>query len=92
MDIWNELTDSFNKDMAIDEMRKKYENTYLILIKEDGTESVVMYKYFNEGFHYFKDELNADIKLRHSTQARVVCMFPERRLFNTDKIALEFIK
>ena len=43
-------------------------------------------------FHYFKDELNADIKLRHSTQARVVCMFPERRLFNTDKMALEFIR
>lgn len=92
MDIWNELTDSFNKDMAIDEMKKKYENTYLILIKEDGTESVVMYKYFSEGFHYFKDELNADIKLRHNTQARVVCMFPERRLFNTDKMALEFIR
>lgn len=92
MDIWNELTDSFNKDMAIDEMRKKYENTYLILIKEDGTETIVMYKQFHDGFHYFKDELNIDIKLRHETKTRIVCAFPERRLFNTDKLALEFIR
>ena len=92
MDIWNELTDSFNKDMAIDEMRKKYENTYLILIKEDGTESLVMYKQFHDNFHYFKDELNIDIKLRHETKTRIVCVFPERRLFNTDKMALEFIR
>jgi len=92
MDIWNELTDSFNKDMAIDEMRKKYENTYLILIKEDGTETIVMYKQFHDGFHYFKDELNIDIKLRHETKTRIMCAFPERRLFNTDKLALEFIR
>jgi hypothetical protein len=92
MDIWNELTDSFNKDMAIDEMRKKYENTYLILIKEDGTETLVMYKQFHDGFHYFKDELNIDIKLRHETKTRIVCAFPERRLFNADKLALEFIR
>lgn len=92
MDIWNELTDSFNKDMAIDEMRKKYENTYLILIKEDGTETIVMYKNFHDDFHYFKDELNIDIKLRHETKTRIVCAFPERRLFNTDKLALEFIR
>ena len=92
MDIWNELTDSFNKDMAIDEMRKKYENTYLILIKEDGTETLVMYKNFHNGFHYFKDDLNIDIKLRHETKTRIVCTFPERRLFNADKLALEFIR
>ena len=92
MDIWNELTDSFNKDMAIDEMRKKYENTYLILIKEDGTESLVMYKHFHDNFHYFKDELNVEIKLRHETKTRIVCTFPERRLFNADKLALEFIR
>ena len=92
MDIWNELTDSFNKDMAIDEMRKKYENTYLILIKEDGTETLVMYKNFHDGFHYFKDDLNIDIKLRHETKTRIVCTFPERRLFNADKLALEFIR
>lgn len=92
MDIWNELTDSFNKDMAIDEMRKKYENTHLILIKPDNTELLVTYKGYSDDFHFFKDELNVDIKLRHETDCRIACVFPERRLFNTDKLALEFIR
>lgn len=92
MDIWNELTDSFNKEMAIDEMRKKYENTHLVLIQENGSEVLVTYKGYSEGFHYFKDELNVDIKLRHETKTRIVCVFPERRLFNAEKIALEFIR
>lgn len=92
MDIWNELTDALNKDMAIDEMRKKYENTFLILIKPDGTEEVVSYKGYSDGFHYFKDELEVSIKLRHETNYRVVCVFPERRMFNHGKQALEFIR
>jgi len=92
MDIWNELTDSFNKDMAIDEMRKKYENTHLILINPDESETIVIYKGYSEGFHYFKDELNVDIKLRHETKTRLVCAFPERRLFNMENQALEFIR
>ena len=92
MDIWNELTDSFNKDMAIDEMRKKYENTHLVMIQPDGRENLVTYKGFADGFHFFKDELGVDLKLRHETNVRIACVFPERRLFNTDKMALEFIR
>lgn len=92
MDIWNELTDSFNREMAIDEMKKKYENTHLILIKPDGSEILVTYKGFTDDLHYFKDELNVYIKVRHETNYRIVCIFPERRLFNTDKAALEFIR
>jgi len=92
MDIWNELTDSFNREMAIDEMKKKYENTHLVLIKPDGSEILVTYKGFADNLHYFKDELNVDIKVRHETDYRIVCVFPERRLFNTDKIALEFVR
>ena len=92
MDIWNELTDAIGKDMAIDEMKKKYENTYLLLIKPDETEEIVCYKGFHDGFHYFRDELGVDIKLRHETKTRIICAFPERRLFNSNKIALEFIR
>lgn len=92
MDIWNELTDATNKDMAIDEMRKKYENTYLILIKPDSKEELVYYKGFHDGFHLFKDELNVDLKIRHETNTRIICAFPERRLFNSNKMALEFIR
>ena len=92
MDIWNELTDSFNREMAIDEMKKKYENTHLVLIKPDGSEILVTYKGYSDGLHYFKDELGVNIKVRHETDYRIVCVFPERRLFNTDKAALEFIR
>jgi len=92
MDIWNDLTDALNKDMAIDEMRKKYENTHLVLIKPDKTEHLVTYKCYDNGFHFFKDELGVDIKLRHETDYKVVCMFPERRLFNHEGVALEFIR
>lgn len=92
MDIWNELTDSFNKDMAIEEMNKKYSNTHLVLIKPDGKELLVTYKGFSDGFHFFKDELQVDIKLRHETDVRIACVFPERRLFNVEGMALEFIR
>jgi hypothetical protein len=92
MDIWNELTDSFNKDMAIDEMRKKYENTHLVLIKPDGSENLVTYKGYSEGFHWFRDELDVHLKLRHETECKIVCVFPERRLFNSGKLAYEFVR
>jgi len=92
MDIWNELTDSFNKEMAIDEMKKKYENTHLLLIKPDNDELLVTYKGFVDDFHLFKDELGVQISLRHETDCRVICVFPERRLFNHKNMALEFIR
>ena len=92
MDIWIELTDALNKDMAIEEMRKKYENTYLVLIKPDNTQEVVLYKGFHEGFHLFKDLLGVTLKFRHETDNQIICSFPERRLFNSNKLALEFIR
>lgn len=92
MDVWNSLTDSFNKDMAIEEMRKKYENTYLVLIQPDGKEIVACYKGFQDGFHMFRDELETPLRLRHETSYEVVCKFPERCLFNHNGVALEFIR
>lgn len=91
-DIWNELTDSFNKEMAIDEMKKKYEGTYLILIKEDGSEEVVRYLGYDGDYHNFKDSLNISLRVKHETKCQIVCSFPERRLFNTRKVALEFVR
>lgn len=91
-DIWNDLTDSFSKDMAIEEMRKKYENTILILVKPDGKEHLVTYRGFGDGFHYFKDISGVDIRLRHETDCKVICRFPERLMFNHKQQALEFVR
>lgn len=92
MDIWNELTDAFNKEMAIDEMRKKYEHTYLVLCQPNGRETVVHYQGYADNYHHFKDENNVPLKLRHETDYKIVCKFPERCLFNTTNQALEFIR
>lgn len=91
-DIWNELTDSFNKNMAIDEMSKKYLSTYLLLIKENKEEIIVQYKGYHEGYHVFYDTLGVSIKLRHETNIKIVCVFPERKLFNHGGGAYEFVR
>lgn len=92
MDIWNDLTDAFNKDMAVSEMAKKYNDTLLLIEKTDGSELLAWYKGFNEGYHWFKDELGTNLRLRHETSSKVTCRFPERCLFNHDHMALEFIR
>lgn len=91
-DIWIDLTDALNKAMSIDEMKKKYENTFLILQRENGHEKVVCYKGYDGNYHYFKDELNVEIKLKHETNCRIFCKFPERTLFNSDRVAYEFLR
>lgn len=90
MDIWNNLTDAFNRDMAIDEMTKKYLNTYIVFISESGAESVVYYKGWIDERHVFEDAYGTVIKLKHETNQQIVCKFPERRLFNHQGVALEF--
>lgn len=91
-DIWQDLTDAFNKDMAIDEMQKKYGNTYLMVVPSDGRELLCLYKGWNNGFHHFQDELGMNLKVRYETDCKVICNFPERRLFNTQVAAYEFIR
>lgn len=91
-DIWNNLTDAVNRGMAIDEMRLKYKDTVLLIKKPGGSEVLAYYRGYDDNFHYFKDEHDVDIKLRHETECEVICKFPERRLFNHGKLALEFIR
>lgn len=91
-DIWNDLTDAFSKDMAIDEMQKKYGNTYLVVVPENGKELVCMYKGWESGFHHFTDDLGVRLKIRHETDCKVICKFPERLLFNAERVAYEFIR
>jgi len=91
-DIWNDLTDAIGKDMAIQEMQKKYLNTHLTLIKPDGEQLVVYYMGYENDGHMFQDQLGTKIKLKHDTQYKLVCEFPERRLFNHKGTAFEFIR
>jgi hypothetical protein len=91
-DIWNDLTDAIDKDMAIQEMSKKYLHTYLSLITKDGHKTTVQYLGYENNNHIFMDTLSMKIKLNHETNQILVCDFPERLLFNHKGIALEFIR
>lgn len=90
MNVWNRLTDAFNKPMAIDEMQKKYNNTYLIL--QTSQPSLVMYKGFSDGMHQFVDELGVRITLSPDSEYDLYCKFPERQLFNHRGQVYEFIR
>lgn len=91
--IWNDLTDTFTQEFAIDEMAKKYGNTFLVLKPQHTKEPIIAkYKGFNNGTHNFVDELESVIKLNHETETEVICVFPERCLFNIENMALEFIR
>ena len=92
MDIWNNLTDAFNREMAIEEMNKKYLNTYLVFIGSTGAETVVYYGGYNGEHHVFTDAYGTVIKLKHETDQQIACKFPVRRLFNYKGIALEFVR
>lgn len=91
-DIWTDLTDAIGKDMSIQEMDKKYTNTFVILQKPSGEEQVIMYKGFDGDFHLFQDEQGVNLRVKHETNVKIFCKFPERCLFNTDSQALEFIR
>jgi hypothetical protein len=90
--IWMDLTDALDNNMSITEMDKKYTNTYLLLITKSGEERVVYYQGHHDGFHLFKDGDGVTIRLRQDTDHRVICSFPERKLFNHNGMALEFTR
>lgn len=90
--VWQNLTDAIGKGMSIDEMGKKYLNTYLVLITPKQEHLMVQYKGYQDGYHILKDENDMTIRLSDNTEANIVCMFPERQLFNYNKVALEFVR
>lgn len=89
--IWMDLTDAIDNPSSIVEMAKKYNNTYLVLIS-NGKENIVFYKGTQDGLHLFSDIAGVTIKLAQDTAHQLVCVFPERKLFNHKGIALEFIR
>ena len=92
-DIWTDLTDAIGKNMSIDEMNKKYQNTFLILkTQKDEKEIIVQYLGYQDDYHQFKDEFGMRIILKHETEQQVICKFPERCLFNHELVAYEFVR
>lgn len=90
--IWMDLTDAIDSSSSIQEMEKKYASTYLILVTKAGKEIVVLYQGFVDGYHQFKDADGVNIRLSHDTDYRVICSFPERKLFNHNNCVYEFMR
>jgi len=90
--IWMDLTDAIDSGSSIPEMEKKYGSTYLILITNNKEERVVLYKGFLDGFHVFTDSEGVKIKLTQDTNYQLICSFPERKLFNHQGVAFEFMR
>jgi len=91
--VWQNLTDALNASMSVDEMSKKYLNTFLLLYTANNEPLVVQYKGFSDdGYFLFNDENGVRLKLSNNTDLQIINKFPERCLFNHDKLALEFIR
>lgn len=90
--IWQNLTDALNKNMSVEEMSKKYLNTFLILKPKEGPPLVACYKGFEDNFFIFYDKHGIKIQLAYETDMEIINKFPERCLFNSNNTALEFVR
>lgn len=90
--IWQNLTDALNKNMSVEEMSKKYLNTCLIIQPKTSNPIVAMYKGFEDDFFIFVDEHGMKLQLKNDTDIEIINKFPERCLFNSNRVALEFIR
>ena len=82
MAAWADLTDAFNDDMQIGEMGKKYINCYLYVKPEGEGPVLCVYKGYIDGFHVFNDPNGMSIRVKHNTKSEIVCVHPEKGLFN----------
>lgn len=83
MASWKNLTELFNDGQQIEEMAKKYLNTYLFVApNKDSRGKLCIYRGYNGDFHQFTDEVDGLIKLSQTTDVEVQCIFPNKGLFN----------
>lgn len=82
MAAWADLTDSFNNEQQISEMQKKYENCYLFVKPEGKGPILCLYKGYDDGYHKFSDIHGMLIRIHHNTNAEIICLHPEKGLFN----------
>lgn len=88
---WLDLTDSFSNEMQISEMEKKYNGCFLFLKDPKERLFLVQYKGWDGNCHLFKDEHGATLAVRHETEYEVLCMHPEKKVFNhKDRVLISY--
>lgn len=89
--VWKNLTDMFTNEDIVSEMTKKYRETWLKL-DYDGKSLLAYYRYFDQGYHYFRDEQGGEIRLSMDTDADISIFMPRRGLYNTKVGVVFFVR
>lgn len=89
--VWKNLTDMFTNEDIASEMSKKYRDTWLKL-DHSGKSLLVYYRFFDNGYHNFKDEQGGEIRLSMDTDADVSIFMPRRGLYNTKFGVVFFVR
>jgi hypothetical protein len=92
MSTWQDLTDMFNNDAQIEEMVKKYRDCYIFVRPKNREPVLCLYRGYNDGFHRFTDMYGMEIRLLHNTETDVICVHPEKGLFNSPTRMYYFYK
>lgn len=88
MNIWQTLTDLDTRPDQIEEMRKKFKGTYLLVNKT----TLCRYIGFDAGFHLFEDTNGMTLKLAETTKYSVDIVYPKKGWYNTQKEAVYFLR
>lgn len=88
---WKNLTDMFTNEDIASEMGKKYRETWLKL-DHGGKSLLVFYRFYDNGYHYFKDEQGGEIRLSMDTDADISIFMPRRGLYNTKFGVVFFVR
>lgn len=89
--VWKNLTDMFTNEDIVSEMTKKYRETWLKL-EYNGKSLLAYYRYFDQGYHYFRDEQGGEIRLSMDTDADISIFMPRRGLYNTKVGVVFFVR
>ena len=89
--VWKNLTDMFTNEDIVNEMTKKYRETWLKL-DYDGKSLLAFYRYYENGYHYFKDETGGELRLSMDTDADIGIFMPRRGLYNTKVGVVFFVR
>ena len=81
----------FTNEDIVNEMTKKYRETWLKL-DYDGKSLLAFYRYYDNGYHYFRDETGGELRLAMDTDADISIFMPRRGLYNTKVGVVFFVR